>query len=76
MAADAGRFDEQVSPALAMSSINACFHTVAVASGEKSVTQVAGRGVVGHLGGATLDFVPRTRKLLLVRFGELLLRFA
>ena len=40
---------------------------------EEAVTQVAGRGVIGHLGGATPEFVPRTRKLLVVRLLEFLM---
>ena len=76
VASDAGQFYEQVSPALAISSLNACFYKVAEETCENTVTQVAGRGVIGHVGGATPEFVPRTKKLLVVRFSELLMWFS
>ena len=70
--ADAGQFYEQVQPKMAIQCVKNCLDTVRSTSGVSTVTEVAGRGVSGKLGGQAPDFIPRTRKIRVFRFSELL----
>lgn len=73
--ADAGQFYEQVHPDTASACVDYCLDAVMLRTGCSTVTQIAGRGVQGGLGGMAPDFVPRTKRVMVFRFSELKLWF-